>query len=307
MPIRAHDLLTIVARFGTLLPQQIASLISRQPLQELDSHLLLYIEDQLQRLRRRGFVRALDGGDWVGVLKDERHLYRRRCSADSLSPPWLSPLFARTLATVETYAGWRGWAEEDAICAEALAGFGRRVDARKRIRVLVRKGLAEERTFPATTHMRPYALRAKATRLLAQRSEQLPGRAVPLPRVPEPHRVAHHLLCVEAALTILRLLRRPMIQFQGPEDLRTRRQIEFQGAGSREPSAPVPDAHLRYRTGDGISRSVPIMVIGAHETAAVLHQKVGSLSEQSEMIIFAVTPRVAHRVEQLTGCRAYLL
>lgn len=90
------------------------------------------------------------------------------------------------------------WAAEHAVWAEVMSSFADHLDARKRVRVLARRGLVEERIFPASAPMRSFALSRKGVAHLFRRSKQTLALIGSLPCPPASSRVAQHLLCVRA-------------------------------------------------------------------------------------------------------------
>ena len=104
---------------------------------------------------------------------------------------------------------------------------------------------------------------------------------------------------------ILYVVQRPMIRFQGPQDVRAERKPGQTHLDGLLPPC-IPDARLWYREADGSARRASLVVIDGRDSAPALQRKLGNPCD-SDVLVFAATQHLVRRVEHLTGHRAYPL
>jgi hypothetical protein len=190
------------------------------------------------------------------------------------------------------------WVEEAVLLQAHFGHLAVVRNARAFLRACVAEGLLEVRESYETRDVGLVKATPAAWREM--------GAGVPLyPRLDE---IVHHLLTVEATLTLLRSLPEgtTVAGFRGDEQLRSaaRQGVNF-AALAGEAAGLLPDAEVDFRDPAGGVRTVPVELLTSKYTDETIVNKHAQLPV--ETVFFADTAQLVERTTDLTGRRPWLL
>lgn len=302
--ISSLPLLEALSQFTFALPDQLAMLHYGASLQEIDTHTRERFARKAEDLRRHGLVRFVHWHCKVPLLRQERVLYRLSERGRDTAARTESVPVRRTLVAIERNAAEHGWATEEDVWVEAYPGHRSAATVRYQIRQFEQQRWVESRIFPAAGRLRIVALSPRGWIYVAKLRRQHGLPMLPLPPSPRQDQITHHLLTVHAALYVLRNTGGTLLGYSNDESLRSEQRKGRKTQRGDELGA-LPDGRLTYRLPDGRLGRAEIEVLSSKYTDQMLVDKHAALGPGTTF--FAMTRRLADRVERLTAHRPILL